>query len=492
MKEQKTKKISVKLPNEETIETAFNEGIHSVKNIFFQLTDLIQELAKNIEKQNKIINELDERISKNSNNSSKPPSSDGYRKVKRTKSLRKKSNKTNGGQPGHKGHTLKQIEKPEKVEIHNVFQCNICQTSLENVDVQKIEKRQVFDLPPIHIEVTEHQAEIKICPNCGSENKGEFPEKVKSPAQYGTKVKTLSSYFTNYHFIPLKRTGEIFRDVFGHPISEATIIKANHEQKENVKNSIESIKTNLQKSDVLNADESGIRKESDLHWIHCISNEYVTLYEIHKNRGTIAMDEMKILPDFEGTIVHDHWKSYFKYTKASHALCNAHHLRELNFIIEKYKQVWARNMFNLLIQIKKRVEESKHKEEYLPPKTIQYFEEKYDEIVNNGYFVNPLPDDKKNTTPLRLLNRLKKFKKETLAFMYDFNIPFDNNLGERDIRMIKVKQKISGSFRSDSGADTFCSIRSFISTLIKNGKNIMQELYNANNDNSFMLSDLNL
>ncbi len=491
MRGKKQKNITLKVPNEETIETAFHDGIDSVKSLFFQLTELIQNLTEHIEKQNKIINKLDEQISKNSNNSSKPPSSDGYKKVKRTKSLRKKSNRKNGGQPGHKGHTLKQIEKPDKIEIHKVFNCNICHASFKTEGVHKIEKRQVFDLPPINIEITEHQAEIKICPKCGFENRGEFPEKVKSPAQYGTKIKTLASYLTNYHFIPLKRTAEIFRDIFGHSISEATIIKANQEQKKNIKNSLEAIKTNLQECDVLNADESGIRKEADLHWIHCISNEFATLYKICKSRGTIAMNEMGILPDFIGTIVHDHWKSYFKYTKASHALCNAHHLRELNFIIEKHQQVWARKMFDLLIQIKKSVDQSKHKEKHLPPKTIQYFETKYNRIVSDGYFENPLPKDHKSTTPIKLLNRLKNFKKETLAFMYDFDIPFDNNLGERDIRMIKIKQKISGSFRTESGAEIFCDIRSYISTLIKNRKNIMQELFNANNGIPFILSDSN-
>ena len=489
MKEQKLKIITAKIPNEETIKVAFKEGKDSVKKLVFQLTNSIQNLTEHIEKQNEIIKKLDEQISKNSNNSSKPPSSDGYEKIKRTKSLREKSSRKNGGQFGHKGHTLQQIEKPNKIENHNVIECNICHTSLEKESIQKIVKRQVFDLPPIKIEVTEHRAEVKICPKCGFENKGEFPEKVNSPTQYGTKIKSVASYLTNYHFIPLKRTGEIFNDLFGHPLSEATIIKANQEQKENIQNSLESIKTNLIKSDVINADESGIRKESDLHWIHCISNEVATLYRIYKNRGTIAMDQMEILPDFEGTIVHDHWKSYFKYTKASHALCNAHHLRELNFIIEKYQQAWARKMFDLLIQIKKSVERCKEKENHLPSKIIIYFENKYDEIVNNGYFVNPLPNDNKNTTPIKLLNRLKNFKKETLAFMYDFDIPFDNNLGERDIRMIKIKQKISGSFRTDTGAQTFCDIRSFISTLTKNCKNIMQELLNANNGIPFMLSD---
>lgn len=234
------------IPDEKAIDAVLNKGHDATKELLLDLTNTVRELISYIEKQNEVIQNLSDQINKNSNNSHKPPSSDGYKKQpKQTTSLRVKSNKKCGGQPGHKGHTLKQSSTVENIEIHSVYQCRYCQKNLKDVKVEKIEKRQIFDLPPINIEVKEHQSEIKICPFCGNKNKGDFPKEVTAPVQYGLMVKSVVNYFTNYHFIPVKRTREIFKDLFSHPISEATILKVNLEQEKNIEPALQSIKEYL-------------------------------------------------------------------------------------------------------------------------------------------------------------------------------------------------------------------------------------------------------
>jgi transposase len=478
------------IPDEKTIDAVLNQGHDATKKLLLELTNTVKELVVYVEKQNKIIQNLSDRINKNSDNSDKPPSSDGLnKKSKQTKSLRRKSNKKSGGQPGHKGHTLSQSTNVDKAEIHPVTQCDVCQNSLQNVDVDKIEKRQIFDLPPITIEITEHQAEIKTCPFCGHKNKGDFPEEATSPVQYGKMVKSVINYFTNYHFVPIKRTTEIFNDLFSHPISEATVLKANRDQEKNINPAIQSIKEYLINSKILHVDESGIRKEGELNWIHSASNQKATCYGIHKNRGKIAMDDIGILEEFTGILIHDFWKSYFKYKNAKHSICNAHILRELKFIAENYKQKWAKYMFQHLLDIKNKVEQVRKINSHFTEENINHFERKYDEIIKEGYFLNNQLTN--NRKPVNLLGRLEDYKKEVLLFMHNFEVPFDNNQGERDIRMTKIKQKISGSFRTQTGADNFANIRSYISTIIKNSKNVLDELFNANCGNPFIMDSAN-
>jgi transposase len=471
------------------------QGEGAVIELIDGLVDYIQQLLAYIQRQDQIIQELQDRLAKNSKNSSKPPSSDGYRKPI---SLRKSGIRKNGGQKGHEGHTLMPVENPDHTVIHEVKQCSNCHTSLEDEEVIDYERRQEFDMPPVRIEVTEHKAEIKNCPICGTRNKAEFPPNVTQPIQYGTRIKSWAVYFNNYHFIPLERTCEIFEDLLDHRLSDASVLQSNIDLADNVKPANEVVKQRLIGSDVANFDESGLRVEGKLNWLHVASTPMLTYYEFHQKRGQEAMDEIGILPEFEGTAIHDHWKPYFRYDKCRHGLCNAHHLRELTFVYQCYHQNWSQKMIDLLVEIKEEVEQTKLCSDQLSPPKIEDFEKRYEETIEKGLKANPQPPEEqlrkkrrgkvKQSPPKNLLDRLKEYNKEVLAFMYDFQVPFDNNQGERDMRMVKVKQKVSGTFRTRKGADTFCCIRGYISTARKNGKKVIEAIHDAFNGTPFIPS----
>lgn len=271
-----------------------------------------------------------------------------------------------------------------------------------------------------------------------------------------------------------------------HRVSEATILKASEELSEQVSEATKAVKEQLQQSEVLNLDESGLRVKSKLHWLHVASTDKLTHYEVHAKRGTEAMDAVGILTNFKGTTMHDHWKPYFKYEDCAHALCNAHHLRELKFIEKQYQQTWSTNMTALLLEIKETAEKAPN--DQLSPNQLETFERKYDNIIKEGLEANPLEpqplDAKKRgppkqTPPVNLLFRLRDFKPQVLAFMYDFRVPFDNNQAERDVRMVKVKQKVSGCFRTLEGAEQFGRVRGYISTARKNAKNVFEAIRDA-------------
>jgi len=447
----------------------------------------VQSLLTIIEEQNRIISELREenaqlkariadleaRLNQHSRNSNRPPSMDGFR---RPKSQRKKGERPPGGQNGHKGHTLDWVETPDQVRIHTISVCEDCGASLEQVEPSKVERRQVHDIPPLKVLVIEHQVEQKTCPCCGRQNRARFPPEVKYPVQYGQNMKSLMVYLCIYQLLPYDRLCETFSDLFGRSMSKATLARTVSECFRNLAEVEEKIRDLLAGAQVLNVDETGMRVNGIRQWLHVASTEILTAYGHHRKRGSQAMDDLQILPRFRGTMIHDFWAPYFRYP-SRHALCNAHLLRELKGITENYHQNWSEQMYNLIREIKGAVDEIREHSGALDPRQVSYFEERYRQIIESGMQENPVPQvsgtvlkrgRKKQSKTRNLLDRCQKYEREILSFMYDFSVPFSNNLAERDIRMMKLQQKISGTFRSEEGADWFCRVRGYISTVKKN------------------------
>ncbi len=429
------------------------------------------------------IKRLKDQLELDSHNSSKPPSTDkGRQKIT---SLRKSTGRSPGGQKGHNGTTLEQVSDPNyKVDI-KVNVCAHCGKDISSILPKDIEKRQVFDTPPIKIEVTEYQAEIKDCPFCGHKNKGIFPEGVDQPVQYGERIKATGVYLNQQHLIPYDRTTEIIEVLCGQSISGGTLYNTNEEIYSNLETTEKGTKQSIINSEVVRFDETGYYENADRHWLHSASTEEYTYYYPYQNRGNEGMNAAGILQYFHGIGVHDHWKAYFKYTNFTHALCNVHHLRELTCAYEQDNCEWANKVKTLLLEIKTKVDEAKEEgKQFLESDVKEYYRQKYFEILTNALILYPKHNDKgppkrgrkKQSKSKNLLDRLLEFEKETLRFMEDFKVPFDNNLAERDIRMVKTQQKISGCFRSAEGAKYFCRIRGFISTVKKQGKNVLDYL----------------
>jgi transposase len=464
------------LPTLEEVRAAYREGEEAVVLLFAQLIAKLQE--------------LEARLNKDSHNSSKPPTSDGLKKPPKH-GRRPRSHRKSGGQAGHEGHRLEMVAEPKQVVVHEVLRCDGCQASLEGVKAEAYERRQVFDLPEkVELEVTEHRVEIKGCPQCGEVNRSKFPTGVDQETQYGPRIRAQMVYFNLYQYVPLKRTTEIMEELYGQAVSEGTVVAAVAEAAEAVRSVVEKVKRYLiETEEAVHFDETGVHVDG-LRWLHSASTALVTYFEIHAKRGKAAMEAIGILPRRMGWCIHDYWKSYLQYLQAKHGLCGAHLLRELIFLVENYLQGWAQAMIDLLTQIKKAIEAAKALgQTALSQKQLVGFQKRYDQIVAEGLAVNPsLPRTEeqrgkrgriKQTPARNLLDRLRDHPDKVLAFMYDFKVPFDNNQAERDIRMAKLKEKISGCFRSEAGSAAFCQVRSYISTAHKNDQPILEALYRA-------------
>jgi transposase len=420
-----------------------------------------------------LVSLLIDRLGLNSRNSSKPPSSDPNRpKGKKPVGKRKP-----GGQKGHDGKTLQPFSEPDRIEKIEVDRSKLPEGQYKDAGY---ETRQVVDIDISRI-VTEYRAQVLEDEN-NKRYVAEFPEGVTRPVQYGTSVKAHAVYLSQYQLVPYARIEDMFADQYGLPLSCGSVYNFNEDAYKRLELFESLVKEKLIHSQLIHVDETGINIDGTRLWLHSASNDRWTLFFPHGKRGSVAMDDMGIIPKFKGILCHDHWKPYFKYD-CEHALCNAHHLRELERAFEQDKQQWAREMQDLLIQMNKAVNDAGGQ---LNAETTADYTKKYRAILEKAQTECPPPSEDerrssrgriKRSKARNLLERLMNFEKETLRFLNDPLVPFTNNQGENDIRMTKVQQKISGCFRSQKGADIFCRVRSYISTCRKNGMRASEALH---------------
>jgi transposase len=430
------------------------------------------------------IEELERRLGKDSHNSSKPPSSDALGRGPRQN--HKKSEKRPGGQPGHEGYTLVQGEQPDRVIEHHPQQCSTCHQDLQEVAGSVKERRQVHDLPELRLEIEEHQVVEVCCPTCGSWNRGSFPASVRASAQYGPRVQALSVYLSQFQLLSMERVCETLADLCGCELSEGSLVTWIEQAARCLGPTQERIKTLLTHSHRLHADETGMRIKGLLHWMHVAATPFLTLYQWHRKRGQEAMQEIQIWPVFEGRAIHDRWASYDQFA-CQHSLCGAHLIRDCLAIAEQERQRWGQQMADLLLLMNQTAHQYRARgAERLPQAERDELVARYFSLLASGFAAEraqaPPPSRlKKQGRPKQspsknLLDALLHRAEEVLAFLDDLTIPFTNNLAERDLRMVKVQQKISGTFRSTDGATAFCAIRSYLSTMRKQGRSMLGAL----------------
>jgi transposase len=427
--------------------------------------------------------ELRRQLDKNSSNSSKPPSSDGLKKPPRILgSTRGKSGKKSGGQVGHKGGTLKQVACPDFVAHHEADVCDHCCAGLTAAMVTRVTKRQVFDLPEPRLEVTEHQASIYRCARCNGETQATFPEGVTGPAQYGPRVRAAAVYLNVQQLIPEDRVAQAMNDLFGTGLlCPASVVAWGKKKAAELAAVAAHIAVAVAKAPVRHVDETGFRVGGKTQWLHTASTSALTSYRVSSKRGALPKG-------FKGgVIVHDHFKPYYTLPGVRHALCNAHHLRELKALIDIDNEQWAKQMSDLLLEANEAVRNAiEQGMTVLATSILRSLIKRYNAIVRRGLAFHrkqkPLargvgaPGPAPRRPGHNLLIRLHKFKGDVLRFLYDFSVPFTNNQAEQDLRMMKVKMKISGAFRTMAGAQAFASLRSVISTARKQAWNILQTL----------------
>jgi transposase len=431
------------------------------------------------------LNELEAKLEKDSHNSSKPPSSDGPKR--KPKSLRGTSGARPGAQPGHKGKALKRVAQPDHIRIHPVTPvCDACGQWIESSRITvRAEGRQVIDLPPTRFEVTEHRVQIAQC-RCGKHHSGVFPAGVSQAVQYGPQVRAAVVYLTQYQQLPVARTAQALEDLFGLHVSTGTVQHSIDEAARLLRPAVDQIRQALHEQPVVHFDESCMRVGRTPHWLHIASTRALSWYGSHRKRGSEALDSFGILPGFTGIAVHDGWRPYAGY-ECDHALCNAHHLRELVFVLESTQQTWAQQMIDLLCQAKREVDLSVASgNTALDQSRQRYYARRSRTLIAQACRLNPQqarePTRQERRGRIRqsftcnLLRRLQKHAREVWRFITDHRVPFDNNQAERDIRMPKLKQKISGCFRSESGMQAFCTIRSYLATLRKQNRSLIDAL----------------
>jgi transposase len=456
-----------------------NKGMDQ-RQLLAQVLEEIKLLRQENEQLKLRVAELESKLAKyenpkNSGNSGVPPSQDPFRK---TKSLRGKSKRRPGGQKGRKGKKLEMSGAPDKVVLHDISRCGCCGHALAQ-EAEGYDARQVFDMPPIAIEVTEHRRLHKTCGVCGKLNKGGFPEGIKQGAQYGARLKSLCVYLQNYQMLPYARCSELIADLTGHRIATGSLSNFQRQCFGDLEDYERAIRKQLLQSPVLHADETGIRLNGSNSWMHVISNGEVSFFAHHRNRGKRAMDEIGLLEPYKGTLIHDRFSSYFSYN-CDHGLCNAHILRDLVYVEEAFDADWAKWIRELLVRAKKDKEKD-------PDLKASYYSKVFKRYIGHIRPIIKKYDKKlKKTDEERLAFALEKHKYLFLKFIKQPHVPFDNNQAERDLRMIKVKQKVSGCFRSQVHAQYFARIRGYISTIKKNKENVLENIQLAFSEKPFI------
>jgi transposase len=446
---------------------------------------LLEESIRQLSEQ---LQALQERLAKDSHNSHLPPSSDRFVRQKKTRSQRQRSGKKPGGQQGHEGHHLAFSATVDEIIVYPVEVCLQCQADLRGVPVDAVERRQCIEVPPIRPQVIEHQAERKCCPVCQTQTRAAFPPEVPAAVQYGPRVGALAVYLTSQHLLPMQRATQILSDLLGVALSEGTLRTWSQRCATALHDVEQQIKRALRQAPVIHQDETGLYVAGKRVWMHVTSTSRLTHYQVHAKRGTDALDRNGILPGYQGVSVHDGWAAYEGYGCA-HALCNVHLLRELLFLEETTQQPWTRAMQRFLLALKRLVERAKARGvQALPAGLLAKVVQRYRQVISQGEQAHPPPlpqaspprRGRRKQSPARnLLDRFIKHEDAVLAFVRDFRVPFDNSQAERDIRMVKVQQKVSGCFRSWEGAQDFCRIRGYLSTLRKQGQPLLVTLQQA-------------
>ncbi len=441
-----------------------------------ELAALIAPLVAIIEQQTQRIAQLEAQlaqlraqVNQNSQNSHKPPSSEGYRKAP---AIPKTKTGPRGGQPGHRGNTLKMIEHPDTLDEQHPERCAGCGAPLLGLEAQTVERRQVFDLPEPRLVVHEYRRAVCLCPGCGHRNQEAFPALVTAPVQYGVGVWALSTLLHNDYNVPLDKVSQFFSDVFGYRLNGATVLSASHRSYQALAESEQRIRDGLRQAPVLHVDETGLRCAGRLHWVHVASTGALTHYFVHPNRGKAALNSSaSVLPDYTGRMVHDCWSSYFSFKGATHSLCGAHLIRELRAQAEQGAP-WAEAMIALLLEAYAEAQQYG----VVAPAQYRQMKQRYFGLLRQGLRTHPAPVEqskrgrKKRGKACSLIWRLIRHHKGVWAFALDADVPFTNNQAERDLRMVKGKQKVNGGFGTVFGAEVFARIRGFCSTARKQGK----------------------
>lgn len=434
--------------------------------------------------------ELEARLGKNSRNSSKPPSSDDVFTKPPPRSLRKPSGCRPGKQNGDSGSGLARREVPDEVIVHAPGACAGCGADLTDAAVVAGELvRQVFDIPPVELVVTEHRAQRRVC-TCGAVTTASFPDQATAPTCYGPAVAALGTYLMGRQHLPVARCAELMGEVMGAPVSTGFLAGLPGRAAGRLDGFLTEVRDQLSQAPVAHFDETGARAAGRLSWVHVAGTDRLTYYHLHDKRGKIAMDSAGVLPDFTGVAVHDGLAAYRQYADATHGLCNAHHLRELAAMAEATGHHWPGELAELLVQIHRAVAEAKARgRSSLAPRRLAGYRARYEHLVRTGQQANPPPPrtGKRGRPTLgpagSLLRRLDEYREDVLRFAADFTVPFDNNQAERDVRMVKLQQKISGSWRTTEGARAFLDVRSYLSTALKHAQSplaVLRDLFTGN------------